>query len=436
MARDKDNTGSKRAQGNGRTPKRSGRRPDSFPIASVVRDAVASGRELLELEDPLEAELWASGLLGLFYKAELPLDVRLKLERSIGPELVECAEKRADAVGLAVLLALSAVTGDDLGAREAAGRLAAKGLIEPGWAASIGAPEFLGAWAAADPYDDQVGYSMSFQYAGRAPHTLMALYDEGLGGIIKDASVGEFPEGVDPRRQFERQDESGVHICDLDGGLAAARIARAIATGDLFLDNHWTADFKEVRALLLARTRLLPAAPLPETPDALDEESREALAQEFLASPFAPDLAETRAIVDKCLSARCDHGDVDPLRWSPAVVELFLLDYLPRKAALSESEVRAVPEVLSSWVRFALTRRGLEERWIAETEETVHELAGELVRAMGEPQSFDPAEAATAAMLAAGIDLSDEMAVDAWLAGFTTLPPDERERLFEGFSDS
>jgi hypothetical protein len=49
---------------------------------------------------------------------------------------------------------------------------------------------------------------------------------------------------------------------------------------------------------------------------------------------------------------------------------------------------------------------------------------------------FDAAEATAAAMLAAGVDLSDEMAVDAWLAGVNTLPPDERERLFEGFSDS
>ena len=103
MAKDKDKKGSRRAQGNGRTPKRPGRKPDSFPIASVVRDAVASGRELLEIEDPLEAELWASGLMGLFYKAQLPLEVRLKLERSIGPELVGCAERRADGVGLSLI---------------------------------------------------------------------------------------------------------------------------------------------------------------------------------------------------------------------------------------------------------------------------------------------------------------------------------------------
>ena len=436
MATGEGKKGSGRAQGGGRASGRSSaRRQAAIPITAVVRDAVASGRELLGADDPLEAELWASGLLGLFYKADLPLDARLKLERSVGPELLACAEKRADAVGLAVLRALAAVAGDDLGAGAAADRLAAPGIPEPGWAAAVGRPEFLSAWAAADPYDDEVGYSLTFRYEGRSPHTLMALYDEGLGGIIKDASVGQFAADVDPRALFERRADDGVRVGDVDGAVAAARIARAIATGDRFLDNDWTPDFKEVRALLLARTRLLLAAPSADAPGAPDAKSREALAREFLADPLAPDLAATRAIVDQCLIARCDDGDGDPLRWSPVVVELFMLDYLPRKAVLSADEARAVPEVLTAWVRFALTRRGLEERWIVETEDTVRELAAEFVSAMGEPERFDPAGAVTAAMLAAGIDPSDDLAVDAWLAGLA-VPPDERERLLEGFSDS
>jgi hypothetical protein len=50
-------------------------------------------------------------------------------------------------------------------------------------------------------------------------------------------------------------------------------------------------------------------------------------------------------VLDHCLVARCDYGDGDPLRWSPTVVEMFLLDFLPRKAAMSMAEVRAVPYV-------------------------------------------------------------------------------------------
>jgi len=84
----------------------------------------------------------------------------------------------------------------------------------------------------------------------------MALYDENLGGIVKDAFVAELSDGADPRGLLEGDPD--VHLQDADPAEAAARIGNAIATGDLFVDNHWTTDFKQTRALLRARLRLLP----------------------------------------------------------------------------------------------------------------------------------------------------------------------------------
>ena len=435
MAKSKGKKGSGKPRRKSRRAKRpAARKPYLFPVAGLVRSALAGGREILAEDDPLLAESWASAILGAFYKPPVPLEARQELEDSIGPAIVRGAERKANREGLALLRALAAVTGDEIGAREAAERLAARGVPEPSWAAQIGNPEFLSAWAVADPYDDQIAYSMSFRYEGRPPHTLMALYDESLGGIIKDATVGEIPAGVDPRRLFERQGDA-VRIDDLDGGVAAARIAQAIATGDLFVDSEWTDDFNETRALLLARLRLLPADPPSEEPPALDGEAQEALVQEFLASPFAPGLAETLAIVDHCFIARCVYGAGDPLHWSPSVVDVFMLDYLPSGAALTEAETRAVPEVLSAWVRFALTKRGLEERWIVETQEAVQECAPEFQSAMEACENLDAAKAATDAMRAAGVDLSDQKAVDAWIADFNSRPLEERERFLEAYED-
>ena len=435
MAKSKGKKGSGKPRRKSRRAKRpAARKPYLFPVAGLVRNALAGGREILAEDDPLLAESWASAILGAFYKPPVPLEARQELEDSIGPAIVRGAERKANREGLALLRALAAVSGDDIGAREAAERLAARGVPEPSWAAQIGNPEFLSAWAVADPYDDQIAYSMSFRYEGRPPHTLMALYDESLGGIIKDATVGEIPAGVDPRRLFERQGDA-VRIDDLDGGVAAARIAQAIATGDLFVDSEWTDDFNETRALLLARLRLLPADPPSEEPPALDGEAQEALVQDFLASPFAPGLAETLAIVDHCFIARCVYGAGDPLHWSPSVVDVFMLDYLPSGAALTEAETRAVPEVLSAWVRFALTKRGLEERWIVETQEAVQECAPEFQSAMEACENLDAAKAATDAMRAAGVDLSDQKAVDAWVADFNSRPLEERERFFEAYED-
>lgn len=401
--------------------------PSILPIDELVRNALRGGRELLTVEDPLEAEAWASSLLGTFYKLPLPFDVRDELEKTLGPAIVEGAERRRDRAGLAVLRALAAVTGGDIGAHEAAERLAAKGVPEPPWATEIGAPEFLGVWTLADPYDDQVGYYLSFRYPGRPPHVLMALYDENLGGIIKDAFAGALSPDKDPRKLIERDPD--MRVQDAEPGLAATRITQAIATGDLFVDNDWTREFKETRALLRARMRLLPAVALPRPPEPLDERARAALIQEFLASPHAPEADEAPAVVEHCLAARCDYGDGDPLRWSPTGVELFLLDYLPRKAILDDDEIAALPGVLSGWVRFALQKRGLAERFIAEAEEAVKEFVPEFRRAVSDPTSFGPAKTMMLAMRADGVDFLDQQAVDAWIADFNALPQDERDKL-------
>jgi len=41
------------------------------------------------------------------------------------------------------------------------------------------------------------------------------------------------------------------------------------------------------------------------------------------------------------------------------VVELFMLDYLPRHVTLSAQKIDGLPNVLTAWMRFALGKRGL-----------------------------------------------------------------------------
>ena len=401
---------------------------DPLGVDGLVRATLNEARELLAIDDPLEAEDWASGVIGAFYKLPVPFDVRERLERSLGPAIVQAAEGKRNATGLAVLCALAGVTRDEIGAREAAARMAARGVPRPRWADVIGTPDYVGGYSVSDPFGDQIGYYLIFRYADRKPHMVMALYDENLGGIIKDAFVAELREDVDPRTVLGTDPD--VTVQDAEPAEAAARIGRAIATGDQFLDNDWTPDFKETRALLLARLRLLPVVDLPEPPEPLVDDAREELTQEFLASALAPRRKETLRIVDHCLIARCDFGDGDPLRWSPTVVELFMLDYLPRKVSLTPEEIDALPEVLSAWVRFALIKRGLDERFIAEAEEAVEDFTEEFREAVNDSDSFGPAKAIMRALQADGVDVTDQQAVDAWLADFNGRPEEERQRFF------
>lgn len=69
--------GRRRTSGPRRAPKRSPRTPGARltpRIDDLVRAVVDAGGDLLGVEDPFEAELWASSMLGTFYKMPLPLD--------------------------------------------------------------------------------------------------------------------------------------------------------------------------------------------------------------------------------------------------------------------------------------------------------------------------------------------------------------------------
>jgi len=112
------------------------------------------------------------------------------------------------------------------------------------------------------------------------------------------------------------------------------------------------------------------------------------------------------------------------------VVELFMLDYLPRHVTLSPQEIDGLPDVLTAWVRFALGKRGLAERFIVETEEAVREMTAEFRDAMNDPERSGMAKRVAAAMRADGVDVMDQKAVEAWLADFNARPDEERKRFF------
>jgi hypothetical protein len=397
---------------------------DPFGIEPLVRAALAHADELLLIDDPLEAEHWASTILGVWYKLPAPFEAREELERSFGPRLVRQAEGMRNATGLAAICALAGVAGDEFGAREAASRMATRGVPRPRWADVVGSPEYLSGYTVADPFGDQIGYYLTFAYPGHRPHVLMALYDESLGGIIKDACAAELRDDSNPRTLLEADPDVAVE--EVDPVAAAARIRSAVETGDLFIDNDWTEDFRHTRALLLARLRLLPRTELTEPAEPLDDESRERLVQEFFAASHMQRRTATLHILDHCLTARCDYGDGDPLRWSPTVVELFILDYLPRKANLGKSETTALPRVLTAWVRFCLTKRGLDERFIVQTEHAVADLTREFRKSMADPTTFGPAKAIFQALQADGVDVTDQNAVDAWISAFNARPDEDR----------
>lgn len=389
------------------------------------------GDDLVGEDDPLIAEIWASQMLGTFYKMPLPLHVRDDFEKSLTATLVEAIEEAAGPKHLAILRALAAVGPDPIGpgALERAEALAEQGIPDPPWAGEIGKAEFVDAWMTEDPYGDQRGYYARFRYPGREAHTISSLYDVNLGGIVKDSFAG-YTKG-DLRSVAV---EDGVQHADADPSAMASEILGGIAMGDMYVDNDWSEDFKKTRALLITRMRGLVGQVPPDLPDdnaPVSEKGREMLVEEFLRSGYSTGLEAEESILDHCLTFRCDYSDGDPLRWSPIGVELFMMDYLPRKVSLDGLEIRNLPAVLKAWVRFTLSMRGLEERWIKEAEAAVDRWGPRFRKEIADPDNFGMAKAIGQAMMAAGVDVTDQRAVDQWIAEFNQRPFEERDEFLK-----
>ena len=331
----------------------------------------AGAANLLETDDPVEAEFFASTIAAL---PELPSPSRVDgLDDALAGAFVEEARRRGTAEALALVLALAHVAPPewDEAARLAAQELLATGVKPPPWAESIGTASFAGAWLGIEPLGDQEVLFVSFQHQGQSPHALQLLIDNNLNGVIKDAqlvpAVAELLE-----RWHEGMPE--MTFRQLNAAEVSTRVAAALEMSDLpWLEPPWTNDFRALRALIAARLRLLPEpAPRPD-PAPMADELRAELTQDFLRSPEgAADRGrpEGRRLAESIVDYRADHSDGDPLRWSPIVVELFMNRYA-NKVELEPGDVERLPDLVRAWVRYAGRRRGLSPELVEETLEAV-----------------------------------------------------------------
>jgi hypothetical protein len=166
----------------------------------------------------------------------------------------------------------------------------------------------------------------------------------------------------------------------------------------------------------------------------LTEEDRRALLDAFLASPFAAALSQTHAVVadlvaDHILDFRAGHGEGDLLRWSPIVVEIAMLDWLPRKALLNVAEIDALPDVLRAFVRFAAEQRSLADSDLDEILTAIAEFEPEFRSAAADPVEFGWGKRLAQQMQRDGVDMTDERATQDWIEAFNALSVAERDEI-------
>lgn len=389
------------------------------PYEAVLHAA----RDVTRLDNALDAEMLGAALLGSVYAvAETDRDIAV---REFVTGFLAATSRRRSAAATTIRAVFAALVPD----AEGAGRVR-PGAQAPAWSGQLGRVHLTGTWAYGDVYGDQTSYLATFAYddaEGGPEHALVALVDHNIG-ITKDVFVGGPAQRiVEQARQICTEDELTWFRTE-DPARMHAEVSRHLAVTDDLSELPAKGSLATDRALVGARLAVLPgpaAAPGIVVAEPLTADQRSGLLRGFLNSPDAarfgldtvdgPELASLHF----CLGLLLDHADsfqdADPLRWSPTVAELFLLDWVHRRAVLDMDDAAMLPRVLRAWAAYAARQRGLSEAAAHRTDEAIEEMVPEFARLYSTGERRSPATAAVAQLMADGVDPDDPAALDAWI---------------------
>lgn len=345
---------------------------------------LAIGDNIAATSDPLEAEVLASTLGGLWYGGAL---IDADAEQVFGGGLLEAAARRRTPASFALTAAVGAVTDAGLGIRAAtvAQAMVTAGAPAPPWLDEIGAPALTRCFQSSERSGDATSIVALFAYDGRPEHALMVLIDHNLGGIAKDAWVT--PTGTEVVERYEKVADEGLSFASVRPAVARALVEQAFARTDRVLpyEPPISDELRSHRALALARMRLLPDAEnLPE-PEPLDGHRMDVLLREFEQSPEARAVGDA-APVDRIATQIADFGNrVDrgqPLRVSAVKAELLLTDWLPRYGDLHEAEAPTAVRVLEAWYRWSARRTHLPDAIRDDALKAVRQYGGALAEGL------------------------------------------------------
>ncbi|MEU4243850.1 hypothetical protein [Actinoplanes sp. NPDC026619] len=393
-----------------------------MPATQSPYEAVLhAARDVAKLDCALDAEMLGTALLGSVYS--VAQTDRAAAVRDFVSEFLSATTRRRTAAATTIREVFAALVPDATGAAQVR-----RGAQAPSWAAQLGRVRPTGCYAYGDVYGDQTSYLVTFAYEdtddGGPEHAVVALVDHNIG-ITKDVFVGSHAARIlEQVREMCAGDEL-TWFREEDPGRLRDEVDRYLAVtdglGDLPADGSLATD----RALAAARLALLPTASTPPLSEPLMPNNSE-LVRDFLGSAEAArfgldklDADDEVASLHFCLSLLLDHAASlpggAPLRWSPAVAGLFLLDWVHRRAVLDMDDAAMLPRVTRAWSAYTTRRRALPESAAAQTSDMVEEMIPEFARLYATGERRSPATAAVAQLISEGVDPDDTEAIEAWI---------------------
>jgi hypothetical protein len=356
-------------------------------LLADVRQRLASG-------EPVDLLAYVSTLLAAVDpRGESPFE----RERADGPEratLPTLLESFAEVVlpeTTALLATLAELGPDELTRARARRALAARPHQLPGWLARLGETSVYKAAESTHVLGDGDSVLLGARLPG---HELTAVIyiDHNLGTVVKDAFPAPGPITEVVARMREAADDPDVRFGDISLADARTRVAEAIEVGAIMFPPLESETWPASRPLTEWLVRLLPEGGAGYVRPTWNETRKNKLAKRFFGSEFGKPLDDNdhRDLLDQFLWLGTDYGPGDPLRWSPAAVEILLADWIPRKIAASPAYLSAAPALLRAFIRFCHAERKIRPALTDETLAAVDEQEPEYQRVIRSPRPQGP----------------------------------------------
>jgi len=311
-------------------------------------------------------------------------------DQSGGPELAELIDSFVDVdipETTALLTALAPLTEGRPDATTIEGELRRRTHRLPTWLTNLIRLRVIRVMTTTHPFHDGENVFVEVLTEGGHGFTVVVYIDHNLGTLIKDAFVAQTDIDAVRAILMKGVEDPEVVMSPLDAANARTRIEEAADAASRTFPPFESDTWPLCRPLVEWVTRLLPGGGEGYGPTEWDDAARADMEQRFLASRHAVGLdADQRDLIDPLLWFGCDYGIGEPLNWSPTRVEIFLLDWVPRKLLLDQRELRKVPTLLRAFVAFGNAEIGLRDGLTTETLTAIDHFEPGYLAAIADPR--------------------------------------------------
>lgn len=305
----------------------------------------------------------------------------------------------------ALVAALAELVDDELTRRRLRRAAAGRDHPLPGWLETLAPLTVTRAVELSHVLGDGDSVLIEARTGGGDVLTALAYIDHHLGTLVKDAFVVDAPvDEVTAQLREATDHDPDTTFADLALADARARVEDAIDAGAVTYPPLESETWPGCRPLVEWVLRAMPEGGTGFARPEWDEQSRAALADRFLASPWAGDLdGDDVALLDSLLWFACDYGPADPRRWSTTRVEMLLADWLPRKVIADADFLARAPRLLRGFVRFGHAEVGVREALTEETLAAIDAHEPDYLETIRQPRPQGPA----ALLAAMGLDVDE-----------------------------